>query len=144
MCVFILLLALTPSSDAKQLEFYEDRSPKCLKTDVQSRKNNSLKDAVVRESVSDGILAACDNVEKNSSEALPSEMSREDVQVGTGLNEDKVGYQLPVAPGSSPKTSDAVATLIGHTDAGNLFLKEEVYVVLFISFTIFLEDYLGL
>lgn len=115
-----------------------------MKTDVQSRKNNSLKDAVVRESVSDGILAAYDNVEKNSSETLPSEMSREDVQVGTGLNEDKVGHQLPVAPGGSPKTSDAVATLIVHADAGNLCLKEEVYVVLFMTFTIFLEDYLGL
>lgn len=135
---------MTPSSDAKQLEFNEDRGSKCLKTDVQSTKNNNLRDAVVRESLSDGFLSSYDNVEKHSSEALPSEMSRQDFPMGTGLSEDKDGHQLPVVPGSSPKTSDAVATFIKHDDSGNVHLKEEVYVILLLTFTILVEDYLGL
>lgn len=118
---------LTPSSDAKQLEFYEDRGSKFSKTEIQSMKNKNLRDAVVREPLSDGCPAACDNAKKHTSEAMPSEVPRHDFNMATGQNEEKVDNQHPAVLGSSPKTDDAVATSAEHGDAGNIHVKEEVY-----------------
>ncbi|XP_048319764.2 uncharacterized protein LOC107403796 isoform X1 [Ziziphus jujuba] len=111
---------LTPSSDAKQLEFYEDRGLKFSKTEIQSMKNKNLRDAVVREPLSDGCPAACDNAKKHT-----SEVPRHDFNMATGQNEEKVDNQHPAVLGSSPKTDDAVATSAEHGDAGNIHVKEE-------------------
>lgn len=128
-CVFVLLLVLAPSSDAKQLEFYEERGSKFSKTENQSMKNKNLRNAVVRDPLSDGCIAACDNVKKHTSEAIPSEMPRQDFNMGTRLNEEKVDHQHPAVLGSSTKTDDAVGTSTVHGDAGNIHVKEEVFFI---------------
>ncbi|PON73503.1 Autoimmune regulator [Parasponia andersonii] len=115
----------TPTSDAKQLEFYEDRAPKFPKGESHTTKNKHLKETVVREPTSDRRLVPHGNVGKHSSEALSSDMSRQDFAIGTGLKEDKNGHQLPAVLESSPKTDDAVGSSAGHGNAGKLRVKDE-------------------
>lgn len=43
----------TPTSDAKKLEFYEDRSAKSYKTDIRSVKNRNLRDSEAVDPTSD-------------------------------------------------------------------------------------------
>ncbi|XP_024023816.1 dentin sialophosphoprotein isoform X2 [Morus notabilis] len=102
----------TPTSDAKQLEFYEDRAPKFPKGEIQSTKNKNLKETTIKEPTSNPHLAAHGNVEKHSTEALSSNVSRQDFPIGTGLKEEKIDHQHPAVLESSPKEDDAVGSSV--------------------------------
>lgn len=117
-----LLLVFTPTSDAKQLEFYEDRAPKFPKGEIQSMKNKNLKETTVKEPTSNPHLAAHGNVEKHSTEALSSDVSRQDLPIGTGLKEEKIDHQHPAVLESSPKEDDAVGSSVQRDN-----VKEEVF-----------------
>ncbi|KAL6280727.1 hypothetical protein ACE6H2_017608 [Prunus campanulata] len=105
----------TPPSDAKQLEFSEDRGPKTSKADIQSMKNKKLSDSVVREPAAP---AANSSVEKNSSEAVISDISKHKLSFGDGLKDDKVGQQVPAVQGNITltKPDDAVMPLLENND----------------------------
>ncbi|XWS48721.1 hypothetical protein CRYUN_Cryun13aG0100700 [Craigia yunnanensis] len=112
-----------PSSDAKQLEFYEDRGPKSFKTDVQSVKNKNLKDSVLQEPTSDGNLASNHAVERpknnlgrreQASEASTSGMSGHDCPTRIEAKEEKADYELPTAMKSSGKAEDLVSLPLEH------------------------------
>ncbi|KAL5551500.1 hypothetical protein UlMin_001676 [Ulmus minor] len=115
----------TPTSDAKQLEFCEDRGPKFSKAEIQSMKNKNPSENMVREPSSDRYLAVQDNVEKHSVEAISLDMSRQDFPTEIGLKEDKVGHQLPVGLEVTPGTIDVVAPSIEHNNAGKCHVKDE-------------------
>ncbi|XP_062074710.1 uncharacterized protein LOC133778718 [Humulus lupulus] len=115
----------TPTSDAKQLEFYEDRAPKFSKGESQSTKSKNLKETVGREPTSDRRLVLHSNPGKHSTEVLSSDMSRQDFSVRTGLKEDKIGHQLPAVLERSPKHDDAVGSSSGHDNTGKLHIKAE-------------------
>lgn len=127
-----LLLAFTPTSDAKQLEFYEDRGSKFIKDETKSIKNKNLKGTVVPEHVPDGNLTVENNVEElknnlaaiaHSPEALTSDFPRCASSAGAGLKGEKDGNQVPIAVESSPKTADGAASLLEN----NVPVKEEVW-----------------
>ncbi|XWS61507.1 hypothetical protein CRYUN_Cryun07bG0131200 [Craigia yunnanensis] len=112
-----------PSSDAKQLEFYEDTGLKSFKTDIQSVKNKNLKDSVLQEPASDGNLALNHAVErpKNNLEgrertpvASTSGMSGHDFPIRIEAKEEKADHQFPTAMMSSPKAEDLVALPLEH------------------------------
>ncbi|KAF5477970.1 hypothetical protein F2P56_004573 [Juglans regia] len=119
----------TPTSDAKQVEFYEDRGLKFIKNDI---KNKNLKDASVQELLPDAYLAVENNAQelknnlaaiKHSSEALPSVLPK--CSLGVGLNEERDGHQLLTAVGSSSNAVDGVASSLESNDAGGIPVKEE-------------------
>lgn len=104
-----------PSSDAKQLEFYEDRGPKSFKADVQSVKSKNL-DNVLQEPTSDGNLALNRDRPKNNvvgrerlSGVSISGMSGHDCSIRIEVNEEKADHQFPAAVKRSPETEDPVA-----------------------------------
>uniref|UniRef100_A0A2N9IEL9 Zinc finger PHD-type domain-containing protein n=1 Tax=Fagus sylvatica TaxID=28930 RepID=A0A2N9IEL9_FAGSY len=122
--------AFTPTSDAKQLEFYEDRGSKFIKDETKSIKNKNLKGTVVPEHVPDGNLTVENNVEElknnlaaiaHSPEALTSDFPRCASSAGAGLKGEKDGNQVPIAVESSPKTADGAASLLEN----NVPVKEE-------------------
>ncbi|XP_004309526.1 PREDICTED: uncharacterized protein LOC101300304 [Fragaria vesca subsp. vesca] len=115
----------TPSSDAKQLEFSEDRGPKISKADVQSVKYKRSSNSVVREPATNVSLATDYTVEKHSSEALLSDRSK---TVGDGLKEDKVEHQVSTVPGNMTITKmddAAVASLLELNDASRTDCLQE-------------------
>lgn len=123
-----------PTSDAKQLEFYEDRGPKFIKDDTRSGKNKDLKAAVVSDHVPDGSLAVDNNIEepnnnlpasKHHSEALPSDLSRCVLSSGAVQKGAKEGQIISTAIGSSRKTVGGVAASIENMDADDVPVKEE-------------------
>lgn len=61
-----------PTSDAKQLEFYEDRGAKSFRTDIRSVKSRNLRDTVAVEPISDCRIAVSkiDEVPKNDVTAI--------------------------------------------------------------------------
>ncbi|XWS38133.1 hypothetical protein CRYUN_Cryun19dG0104100 [Craigia yunnanensis] len=104
-----------PSSDAKQLESYEDTGPKSFKTDVQSVKNKNL-DSVLQEPTSDGNFALnCKRPKNNlvrrecASEASTSGMFGHACSIRIEANEEKADHQFPAATKSSPEREDLVA-----------------------------------
>ncbi|KAK6250895.1 hypothetical protein SCA6_004900 [Theobroma cacao] len=123
-----------PSSDAKQLEFYEDRGSKSFKMDVQSVKNKNLRDGVLQEPTSDGNVALNHAIERpqnnlvakeRASEASTSSMSGHDCSIRFELKEEKVDHQIPAAMKSSPATEDVVALPLEHKDPGITPVIEE-------------------
>ncbi|KAM5571356.1 hypothetical protein ABKV19_011787 [Rosa sericea] len=115
----------TPSSDAKQLEFSEDRGPKISKADVQSMKYKKSSNSVVREPAPNVSLATDYTVEKHSSEVLLSDRSK---RIDDGLKEDKVEHQVSAVPGhmTITKMDDAaVASLLELNDARTDCLQEQ-------------------
>uniref|UniRef100_A0A5B6ZMZ7 Zinc finger PHD-type domain-containing protein n=1 Tax=Davidia involucrata TaxID=16924 RepID=A0A5B6ZMZ7_DAVIN len=127
--------ASTLSSDAKQLEFYEDRGLKVLKIDTPSIKNGNLRDTEPEDPLSGGCHVVQNDVDepKNNlassdhpSEALSSDVSRHNFSVGARPKEDKAGHQVSARIESSPKTVDGVASILEHNDIGSLSVKEEV------------------
>ncbi|XVF10291.1 hypothetical protein REPUB_Repub07fG0170000 [Reevesia pubescens] len=123
-----------PSSDAKQLVFYEDRGPMSFKTDAQNVKNKNLKDSVLQEPISDGNLALNHAVERpknnlggreRASEASTSGMSGHDCSIRIEANEEKADHQFAAAMKSSPKTEDIVALPLQHKYYGITPVKEE-------------------
>ncbi|PRQ16739.1 putative chromatin regulator PHD family [Rosa chinensis] len=115
----------TPSSDAKQLEFSEDRGPKISKADVQSMKYKKSSNSVVREPAPNVSLATDCTVENHSSEALLSDRSK---KIDDGLKEDKVEHQVSAVPGHMTITKmdgAAVASLLELNDARTDCLQEQ-------------------
>lgn len=130
------LLAFTPTSDAKQLEFSEDRGPKFIKDDIRSIKSKNLKDTGVQEHVPDGYVAVDNNVEelknnlaaiKNTSEALPSDLPNCALSSGADLKEKKDIHQVHIAVKIRPETVDGVGYLLQENAAGGIPEKEEVW-----------------
>ncbi|GKV04038.1 hypothetical protein SLEP1_g16255 [Rubroshorea leprosula] len=116
------------TSDAKKLEFYEDRGPKSSKTDVQSAKTKHFKDNPLEEQISDGNLPLHGNnlvAVVRCSKASPSDMSGHNFAISAEMKEDKAGHQLPAVIKSSPKTENFVALPIGNGDSGSIAAKEE-------------------
>uniref|UniRef100_A0A803PPA8 Zinc finger PHD-type domain-containing protein n=1 Tax=Cannabis sativa TaxID=3483 RepID=A0A803PPA8_CANSA len=114
----------TSTSDAKQLQFYEDRAPKFSKGESHSTKNKNLKETVVRDPASDGRLAH-GNAGKHSTEVLSSDISTQDFSIRTGSKEEKVGHQFPAVIERSPKGDGAVGSSSGHDNTGKLHMKAE-------------------
>ncbi|KAJ1404009.1 Zinc finger, PHD-type [Sesbania bispinosa] len=123
--------AFTPTSDAKQLEFYEDRGPKIFKADTRSIKNKNLKDIVVQEHVSNDYFAVDTIAEEpnnnlttteESSEALYPNITRHSLSVGDVLADEKTGHKLVEM---SSKTDDAVTSILNHNKVGNASVKEK-------------------
>nr|XP_034903796.1 uncharacterized protein LOC118040859 isoform X2 [Populus alba] len=120
--------AFTSTSDAKPLEFYEDRTPKSFKGEHQGNKSKHLRDSGIQEQKSDSYIAVENGVEKpnlavveQSSEALSLDISRPHSSTGAGLEEEKSSHDVVVAVESSPKESNVVASAPEHNDCG----KEE-------------------
>lgn len=100
-----LKTVLSPTSDAKQLAFCEDRGPK---TDGQSIKNRNLKEPVAQEPAPDGNLTVENYPEKSKNnlttgEQHPSEASGLDFSFGAGLKDEKTGDQVCARVKNSPK-----------------------------------------
>ncbi|XVE58172.1 hypothetical protein DITRI_Ditri04bG0149100 [Diplodiscus trichospermus] len=121
-----------PSSDAKRLEFYEDRDQKSFKTDVQCVKNKTLKDRVLQEPATDGNLALNHGVErwKNNLggrervlEASTSVVSGHDCPIKLEEMEEKADYQFPTAMKSSAK-ADLIALPVEQKYPGITPVKE--------------------
>ncbi|XP_022722110.1 uncharacterized protein LOC111279374 isoform X2 [Durio zibethinus] len=116
-----------PSSDAKQLEFYEDRGPKFFKTHVQSVKNKNLKDNLLQEHTSDGSLALNLVVERpkndlgerecTSEVSIPG-MSGHDCPIRIEAKDEKADHQFPTAMKTSAKSEDLVALPLEHKYLG--------------------------
>ncbi|GAV75104.1 PHD domain-containing protein [Cephalotus follicularis] len=126
----------TPTSDAKQLEFDEDRGLKTLMAGIQSVKNKNLKETVKREPVRDDYVAEKRSFEKpktnlvaveRSSEALPSDISRNNIMDGAKPKEDRGGHQVSLAIKSSPKYYDDVvpASMLVRNDTRSTPVKDE-------------------
>ncbi|OMP02789.1 Zinc finger, PHD-type [Corchorus olitorius] len=120
-------------SDAKQLEFYEDRGSKSIKTDIQSVKNKNSKDGVLQDPTLDGNFALNHTIErpKNSFvgkeralDASTSGMSGHDGLIRSELKEEKADHHFPPSMESSPKTED-VALLLELKDPGITPVKIE-------------------
>ncbi|GMJ00484.1 hypothetical protein like AT1G32810 [Hibiscus trionum] len=121
-----------PSCDAKQLEFYEDRVPKCFATDVQSGKSKNLKDSGRQDPTSDGNLAlnhAFERPKNNSwgreraSEVSTSVLFRHD-SIRDDRKEEKADDQFPTARTRTPKTV-LVQLPLAHKYTGITPAKEE-------------------
>ncbi|KAF7828085.1 uncharacterized protein G2W53_019249 [Senna tora] len=125
--------AFTPTSDAKQLEFYEDRGPKIFKTDTWSIKNKNLKDVVVQDHISNDHFAVDTIMEEpninlatteDSSEALYPDTTRHSFSAGQEIAEEKTEHRTPVVEISS-RTGDTVSPLLKHNFVGNAPIEEQ-------------------
>lgn len=110
----------TPTSDAKQLEFYEDRAPKFPKGEIPSTKNKNLKETTIKEPTPDPHLAANGNIERHSTKASSSDVSRQDFLIGTKLKEEKNDNHHCAALEISSKVDDGVGSSFQHDN-----VKEE-------------------
>lgn len=110
----------TPTSDAKQLEFYEDRAPKFPKGEIPSTKNKNLKETTIKEPTPDPHLAANGNIERHSTKASSSDVSRQDFSIGTKLKEEKNDNHHCAAQEISSKVDDGVGSSFQHDN-----VKEE-------------------
>ncbi|XP_059662126.1 uncharacterized protein LOC132308141 [Cornus florida] len=127
--------ASTHSSDAKPLEFYEDRGAKVLKTDTQNTKKENSVGTMLEGPLSDGCYALNNDVNKptnnlafgeNPSEVFSSDVSRHKFSTRTRSKEDKAGQQFSAVIVGSPKTDDEVVSLSERTDHRSVPIKEEV------------------
>ncbi|KAL7191014.1 hypothetical protein ACSBR2_023148 [Camellia fascicularis] len=126
--------ASTPlSSDAKQLEFYEDRGSKSVKTDTHYINDVDLKDTLPKDILSGSCPVVEHNVDKpkdnlasseHPSVSLVSDVSRHNVSVGARLMEEKAGHQISASSESS-KTENGMAPLFEYNDLGSVPIKEE-------------------
>ncbi|XP_031259072.1 uncharacterized protein LOC116117184 isoform X1 [Pistacia vera] len=123
-----------PTSDAKQLEFYEDRGPKSSKTDIQIIKSKNVREDVHHEPVSDGHLAEDTGVDRSKNnlaandcplDALSSDVSRHFYSNGDGLKQEMASHQLPAAVKSSPTTDDIAGSMLEDNDTRNVSVKPE-------------------
>ncbi|KAF9667055.1 hypothetical protein SADUNF_Sadunf16G0293100 [Salix dunnii] len=126
--------AFTSTSDAKPLEFYEERALKSFKSELQSDKNKNLKDTDIQEQKSNSYIAVENVAEKLKNnlavvelplDALSPNISRPDYLTGAGLKEEKSSHEVLVAVESSPKVFNAVASAPEHDDCGRVPVKQE-------------------
>lgn len=126
----------TLSSDAKQLEFYEDRGPKVVKTFARSSKQGNSRDTVPADSLADSYQVVdkdAGDPEKSlafsgqPSETLSIDVSRYNSSSEAIAKEENGGHQVPARLEISPKTDDCVASSsLEHNDSGSVPIKEEV------------------
>ncbi|KAJ6301209.1 hypothetical protein OIU77_015508 [Salix suchowensis] len=123
--------AFTSTSDAKPLEFYEERALKSFKSEPQSDKNKNLKDTDNQEQKSDSYIAVENVVEKLKNnlavvelplDALSPNIFRPDYLTGAGLKEEKSSHEVLVTVQSSPKV---LASAPEHDDCGRVPVKQE-------------------
>ncbi|XP_044486862.1 uncharacterized protein LOC123211940 [Mangifera indica] len=123
-----------PTSDAKQLEFYEDRGPKSSKTDIQIIKNKNVREDVHHEPMSDGLPADNTGADRSKTnlaanecplEALSSDVTRHFPLNGDGLKEEMIGHQLPAASKSSLAIDDIARSMLEDNDTRNVSSKQE-------------------
>ncbi|KAK9020723.1 hypothetical protein V6N11_010740 [Hibiscus sabdariffa] len=122
-----------PSCDPKQLEFYEDRVPKCFPIDVQSGKNKNLKDSVLQEPSSYGNLALNHAVERPQNNSwgreLASEVSTSGFSGHDSIRDDgkeeKADDPFPTAMKTTPKTEYLVQLPLAQKYTGITPAKEE-------------------
>ena len=128
------LTGFTPTSDAKQLEYYEERSSKLPKINNQSTNKGNLRGTLSAEPASDVFRAVDGTVDKsndslaaaeNHSESFPADASRHDFSIVAGLDEDTIEHQVPARSGSSPKT-DIVSSTLETKTIESVPAKEEV------------------
>ncbi|KAJ9173797.1 hypothetical protein P3X46_016900 [Hevea brasiliensis] len=126
--------AFTSTSDAKPLEFYEDRGPKSIKSDGWSIKNKKLRDSMIQEHESDCYASVGNGAEKSknsvaviecSSEALSTGISRHNFPTEVGLNEGKVNHESLEAFKSSPKLDNVAASVHEQRDVGTIPAEQE-------------------
>ncbi|XP_027363712.1 uncharacterized protein LOC113871118 [Abrus precatorius] len=126
--------AFTPTSDAKQLDFYEDRGLKIFKADSRSIKNKNLEEIVVQEHISNDYFAVDTILEEpnnhpttteDSSEPLYPDMSRHSLSVGDVLAEEKTSNKAPDLVEMSSKTDDAVTSVLKRNYLGNASVKDK-------------------
>lgn len=110
-----------PSSDAKQLEFYEDRGPKSSKTGIQNLKNKNLPEDVHWESISNCYLSVDNGVDKHKNDlaanehpldAFSTDTSRPNFANVDGLEQVMAGHHIKGSPNID--------------DARNISVKQEV------------------
>lgn len=120
-----------PSSDAKQLEFYEDRGPKSSKTGIQNMKNKNLPEDVQRESISNCHLSVDHGVDKHKNDlaaderpldAFSTDTSRPHSASVDGREQEMAGHHIK----GSPKTDGISGSMSEHNDARNISVKQEV------------------
>uniref|UniRef100_A0A6N2N4F9 Zinc finger PHD-type domain-containing protein n=1 Tax=Salix viminalis TaxID=40686 RepID=A0A6N2N4F9_SALVM len=123
--------AFTSTSDAKPLEFFEERALKSFKSEPQSDRNKNLKDTDIQEQKSDSYIAVENVVEKLKNnlavvelplDALSPNISRPDYLTGAGLKEEKSSHEVLVTVQSSPKV---LASAPEHDDCGRVPVKQE-------------------
>ncbi|KAF2313548.1 hypothetical protein GH714_011587 [Hevea brasiliensis] len=126
--------AFTSTSDAKPLEFYEDRGPKSIKSDSQSIDNKNLRDSMIQENESDCYISVGNGVQKSknsvaviecSSEVLSAAISRHNFPSGTGLDEGKVSHEGLEAFECSPKVDNAATSVPEQSDDGRIPAEQE-------------------
>ncbi|KAI4332293.1 hypothetical protein L6164_017215 [Bauhinia variegata] len=126
--------AFKPTSDAKPLEFYEDRDPKIFKADTWSLNNKKLKDLVIQEHISEDYVAvdtimdeSNNNVAttEDSSEALYPDMPGHSFAAGDAITEEETGQKYQAVVEISSKTDDAVKPVLEHNYVGNASIKEQ-------------------
>ncbi|XP_057732162.1 uncharacterized protein LOC130947476 isoform X1 [Arachis stenosperma] len=124
--------AFTPTSDAKPLEFYEDRGLKVSKDDTRSMKNKNSKDIVVQEHISNDCFAAGTIMEEptnnmatteDSSEPLYADTARHNFSIGDVLPEEKAGNRGPSLVEMPSKPDDAVTSVLKHNGVANASSK---------------------
>lgn len=113
----VILLASTLSSDAKQLDFSQDRDCKAVSDDLQHGKNGGDK-SLDRPGECATNLAS----NENGIEVAP----RNDVSSGETLRDGNKGAQVPLVSEKLSKTCDAVESLPEVNVPWNLPVKEEV------------------
>ena len=109
------------------MEFYEDRTSKSFKGELQGNKNKHSRDSGIQEQKSDSYVEVENDVEKpklavveQSSEALSFDMSRPDSSTGAGLEKEKSFHDVLVDFESFPKESNVVASAPEHNECGKL------------------------
>lgn len=113
----VILLASTLSSDAKQLDFSQDRGCKAVSDDLQRGKNGGDK-PLDRPGECATNLAS----NENDLEVAP----RNDVSSGEMLRDGNKGAQVPSESEKLSKTRNAVKSLPEVNVPWNLPVKEEV------------------
>ncbi|KAL6979387.1 hypothetical protein U1Q18_021052 [Sarracenia purpurea var. burkii] len=108
-------------SNAKQLEFFEDRDPKIVKTDTQSTKNADFRDTLPNNS-----LPANHHVVEHPSDVLVSDVSGHNFPTRASSLEEKFGNQVSARTEDSSKIDEGMASLLERNDPGNVPVKEEV------------------
>lgn len=123
----------TSTSDAKQLEYYEDRSSKLPKINQSSNKGNS-RDILAHDPASDSCHVVDSNADKpddtlvaaeHHSESFPLDAPRHDCPVEGSLGKDKTELQVPMLSEISLKT-DIVSSTLEYISVESVPVKEEV------------------
>ncbi|XP_038687353.1 uncharacterized protein LOC119986742 isoform X2 [Tripterygium wilfordii] len=125
----------TATSEAKQVEFHEDRGPKYIKTNGQCNKDKRLRDTVTQEPVSDNHLAVDNGAKEpktkltaieSSSEGLSSDISVRNASIEAVKEEDNAMVHQSSALIDNPsRNADSAPSLLKTNDVGHISVKQE-------------------